>query len=458
MNTNMNLNINEGNRIFSPQNQNRNLNSGISGNNNNNNKNFSTIANKTQKKGINNNNNNNNTNNNNSNLDINSNRIHSNNNNNISNISNNNNNNQKPNSIKQILSNYDTININTPNQKSRESNKFPSSDISNKAYRENFDQFNSNNSNNNANDIKNNLTFIFGPEKKLQNILEDNSLDNSNNNLKQNEGTKNNYNLNAKSVKEYSYREDRNFNYRNTMEDYSRIVDKFMNDSTKGIFCLFDGHGGAEPVKYSRDRLPEILSKFLLENKTNNIEKCLNSSFLKLDEELKNNLECENSGSTACVIYIYKDSDIITGGRKTFYCANVGDTRCILISANGYKRMSFDHKCTDEGEVTRIRKVGGVVFNGRVFGQLALSRALGDHAMKKYGVTASPYVNKHIVSERDKYIVVCSDGVWDVCTDEDVYKMSFKVKNADELSNLIVNTSLEKGSRDNISCIVVKIN
>ena len=29
----------------------------------------------------------------------------------------------------------------------------------------------------------------------------------------------------------------------------------------------------------------------------------------------------------------------------------------------------------------------GNVFNGRVFGQLALSRALGDHAMKKYGVT-----------------------------------------------------------------------
>jgi serine/threonine protein phosphatase PrpC len=434
---NSNLNEANANRIFSPQHINRNINSGISINKN---KNFSTIANNTQKKVINTTNNNN--------L------------NNLSNLSNNQNN-QKP-TIKQLFqSNYDTINLtsNTPNKINKEINKIQSSigENSNKSYKENFEQFNHQYNNNQYNDInnntindiniRNNLTFLFGPgqEKKLLNINE-------------NEGTKNNFNLNAKSVKEYSYREDQNFSYRHTMEDYSRIIDRYMNDSTKGIFCLFDGHGGSEPVKYSRDNLPEILAKFLSDTKLNNIEKALNSSFLKLDEELKTHLDCENSGSTACVIYIHKDQDIITGGRKTFYCANVGDTRCILISSNGFKRMSFDHKCTDETEVARIRKLGGVVFNGRVFGQLALSRALGDHGMKKYGVTASPFINKHIVSEKDKYFVVCSDGVWDVCTDEDIYKMSFKIKNADEYSNMIVNSSLEKGSRDNISCIVVKIN
>lgn len=447
-------NGNDSNRLFSPVN-NRNITTGISANNN---RNFSTIANKTQKKPINTASNNNsletiNGYNNIATNNLNTNRIYS------SNIPNNN---PKGNSIKQLFqSNYDTVNIvNTPINKNRnkENNiRLTSSDKSNRgAYKENFENYNNlqnlQTNNYNSNDIKNNLTFLSGPEKKIFNIIEDNS-----NELSKNEGTKNICNLNGKSVREYSYREDRNFTYRHAMEDYSRIIDRYMNESTKGIFCLFDGHGGSEPVKYARDRLPDILQKFLGETK-NNVEKSLISCFQKLDEELKNNMECENSGSTACVIYIYKDSDIITGGRKTFYCANVGDTRCLLISTNGYKRMSFDHKCTDEGEVARIRKVGGVVFNGRVFGQLALSRALGDHAMKKYGVTATPYINKHIVSDKDKYIILCSDGVWDVCDDEEVYKMSFKIKNADEYSALVINTSLERGSRDNISCIVIKIN
>lgn len=433
---------NDSNRVFSPSN--RNILSGISANNN---RNFSSIANKTQKKPVNTVSNNNsletiNGYNNIIQNNLNSNRIYS------SNLPSSN---LRGNSIKQLFqSNYDTVNIvNTPNNKNRNiegNNKLTSSENSNRgAFKENFENYN--NLNNNQN-----LTFLSGAEKKILNIIEDNSAE-----INKNEGTKNICNLNAKSVREYSYREDRNFTYRHAMEDYSRIIDRYMSDSTKGIFCLFDGHGGSEPVKYARDRFPEILSKFLSDNK-NNIEKSLTSSFQKLDEELKNQMECENSGSTACVIYIFKDSDIITGGRKTFYCANVGDTRCLLISNNGFKRMSFDHKCTDEGEVARIRKVGGVVFNGRVFGQLALSRALGDHAMKKYGVTATPFINRHIVSDRDKYIILCSDGVWDVNTDEDVYKMSLKIKNADEYASLVINTSLEKGSRDNISCIVIKIN
>ena len=43
-------------------------------------------------------------------------------------------------------------------------------------------------------------------------------------------------------------------------------------------------------------------------------------------------------------------------------------------------------------------------------------------------------------------------------SDDDVYALSFKSKNSDEFSSLIVSTAIDKGSRDNISCIVIKIN
>lgn len=343
--------------------------------------------------------------------------------------------------IKQVIqSNNCTSNTTTPNNK----------DKSQFSYREKDKKELNDNKNINFNIFDPKITFING--KNAFNLN-----DNTNLETKKCDDVINLFNSSAKSVKEYSYTENRNSSFRNTMEDYCKIIDRYMNDNSKGLFCLYDGHGGSEPVKYVSNRMPDIFSKCLMETK-NNIEKSLISTFQKVDDELKVLSDCENIGTTACLVYIFKDADIITGGRKTIYCANVGDTRCILLQNSTFKRMSYDHKCTDETEVSRIRKVGGVVFNGRVFGQLALSRALGDHAMKKYGVICTPYINRHIVSEKDRFIVVCSDGVWDVLSDEEVFNLSQKVKRADELSLLIVNNAVDKGSRDNISCIVVRLN
>lgn len=360
------------------------------------------------------------------------------------------------NNIRQIIqANYYSSNSCTPNPKEKSLVKEPNHSSAREREKKDRREFNLNFTSQNKEDLINDKTkFNFFSEKKNEKMKENSNLLNEN---KTQNDSKNIYNPSAKSVKEYSYKEDRNSSFRNTMEDFSRIIDRFMNDNNKGLFCLYDGHGGSEPVKYVNDKLPDIFSKFLFETK-NNVEKSLIYSFRKVDDELKLLSDCENVGTTACVVFIFKDADIITGGRKTIYCANIGDTRCLLVSNSGSKRMSYDHKCTDESEVARIRKVGGVVFNGRVFGQLALSRALGDHAMKKYGVICTPHIYKHIVSEKDKFIVLCSDGVWDVLTDDEVYSLSLKIKNADEFSSLIVNTALERGSRDNISCIVIKIN
>lgn len=264
------------------------------------------------------------------------------------------------------------------------------------------------------------------------------------------------FNASAKSVREYAYKEERNPLYRPAMEDFCKIIDRFMGDPGRGLFTLYDGHGGAEPVKYVKDRMPEVFTKFLKD--TNNIEKAFIFSFQKVDDELKVLSDSENAGTTACIVYISRENDIIVGCKRSLFCANVGDTRCILISSNEVKRLSYDHKCIDEPEANRIRKVGGVVFNGRMFGQLALSRALGDHAMKKHGVIATPCVIKHTISDRDKWVVMCSDGVWDVLTDNDIFDLSLNCYNADELSDLIVRKAIDNGSRDNISCITIKLN
>src|SRR5689334_5154972 len=79
-----------------------------------------------------------------------------------------------------------------------------------------------------------------------------------------------------KCYKEYSYHEDHNLKFRNSMEDFPKVVDYYMGDPGKAFFSLYDGHGGIEPVKYVKDRMPELFAQCLVGN---TVESALTESF-----------------------------------------------------------------------------------------------------------------------------------------------------------------------------------
>ena len=57
--------------------------------------------------------------------------------------------------------------------------------------------------------------------------------------------------------------------------------------------------------------------------------------------------------------------------------------------------------------------------NDRVGGSLAISRALGDHAFKSFGVISQPYTVRHVLRPFEKHLIIASDGVWDTVSDEE---------------------------------------
>ncbi len=130
-----------------------------------------------------------------------------------------------------------------------------------------------------------------------------------------------------------------------------------------------------------------------------------------MDNELKM-LDSDQAGSTACVCIFRQEF-----GHKVLYSANVGDTRSILSKSGMAERLSQDHKPSDKSEYDRIKNGGGIIMDSRVGGTLAVTRAFGDHSLKSEGVTAKPYINKHVLKPFDKYLVIASDGVWDTMED-----------------------------------------
>lgn len=256
------------------------------------------------------------------------------------------------------------------------------------------------------------------------------------------------------SVEEYSYIEDQNKYFKEGMEDKGRSIDAFNNNKDDTLYCLFDGHGGDSVAIVLQKNYHSFFKKALTKSKT--VEEALKNSFIDIDKELKA-LDLVNVGSTGCVVYITKEK-----GQTVIYCANIGDTRASLInlSTNEYKRLSYDHRATDPKERKRIINQGGMVLNGRVMGQLMLSRAFGDFELKSFGVRCEPYVSRISLGNdcNDQfYIIIASDGIWDIMSEKEIYKYLQSSTNTEEITEKILSRCFAKKAWDNLSCFAIKL-
>lgn len=111
----------------------------------------------------------------------------------------------------------------------------------------------------------------------------------------------------------------------------------------------------------------------------------------------------------------------------TLHVAHVGDSRALLVSAgfggSDAEFLTADH--TPNGHPTegsRIAAASGHVINGRVNGILAVSRALGDLSLKP-AVISTPDVISLSLAPHHRFLVLATDGLWDVCNENDVCRL-----------------------------------
>ncbi|CAF4702327.1 unnamed protein product [Rotaria sp. Silwood2] len=123
------------------------------------------------------------------------------------------------------------------------------------------------------------------------------------------------------------------------------------------------------------------------------------------------------------------------------------------------------HKPSVRKEQERIRRAGGRISKVgndvlRVESQLAMTRALGDYSLDKHIITAIPDLIQY---ERDSlaiYVIIASDGIWDVMNNEQVASfVSQRVSNT-TLENIIsqlFDQCLKEESSDNMTAYIIKL-
>ncbi|XP_055824841.1 protein phosphatase 2C 50 isoform X2 [Solanum dulcamara] len=263
---------------------------------------------------------------------------------------------------------------------------------------------------------------------------------------------------------------------------------------TAHLYGVYDGHGGSQVANYCHERLHMALSQeidIMKEDSHNGSvnwkeqwSKAFLNCFCRVDDEVggfcseTDGIEPDLSaiapeavGSTA-VVAVVSPTHIIV--------ANCGDSRAVLCRGKLPMPLSVDHKPNREDECSRIEELGGKVINWdghRVSGVLAVSRSIGDRYLRPY-VIPDPEMMFVPRAKEDDCLILASDGLWDVLTNEEACDVArrrillWHKKNGGTLSGergenvdpaaqdaaeYLTRVALQRGSRDNISVIVVDL-
>ncbi|KAJ9186319.1 hypothetical protein P3X46_001905 [Hevea brasiliensis] len=246
------------------------------------------------------------------------------------------------------------------------------------------------------------------------------------------------------------------------MEDEHVCIDNLVehlgassNFPAPGAFYgVFDGHGGTDAASFVRRNI----LRFIIEDSHFPIcvEKAIESAFVKADYAFADDSELDiSSGTTALTALIFG---------RTLIIANAGDCRAVLGRRGRAIEMSKDHKPICISEKLRIEKLGGVIYDGYLNGQLSVARALGDWHMKgprgsACPLTAEPELQETNLSEEDEFLILGCDGLWDVmssqCAVTIVRKELMLHNDAERCSRELVREALKRKTCDNVTVIVV---
>ncbi|MBK5253775.1 MAG: Stp1/IreP family PP2C-type Ser/Thr phosphatase [Peptostreptococcaceae bacterium] len=228
---------------------------------------------------------------------------------------------------------------------------------------------------------------------------------------------------------------------RKNNEDYVKIVDEI------GLYLLADGVGGSRSgevasketvesfANYLRLRIGDVKEEF---DVISLLEEAMD--FVNMKIHILSNGNKEHEGMATTFVYaIIKDGNA--------YIGNVGDSRAYLIHNEEIIQITDDHTYVNElvkaGLLTKEEARKHTKKN-------IITRAIGADEVLKADLFTLP------IEVGDK-IVLCSDGLYDELTDEDILKITNKHEDMQICAKELIEVANNCGGNDNISTICIKI-
>ncbi len=281
------------------------------------------------------------------------------------------------------------------------------------------------------------------------------------------------------------------FHCRKTIEDFHTVHLNPLHE----FYGIFDGHLGNLASKYASSSFHEKIETVLYDLDTQiqtsqstwreDVSTKISQSFEDLHHGIIKAVTSspggimDESGTTATILLVTELAVIV---------ANVGDSRAVMsqwsIDEKGNSfitamQLTVDHVASLVSERVQILERGGFISESggidRVMGSLAVSRSLGDIKLASV-LSRAPHVlalekeevylhcgTKH-TSSTPCFIVVASDGLWDVIDNREAVELAWQAIQGNEngtayqdAAEVLAQEAYVRGSSDNIGVCVVAI-
>jgi len=228
--------------------------------------------------------------------------------------------------------------------------------------------------------------------------------------------------------------------------DRDNNEDYFLVNPPKKLFIVSDGMGGHNAGEVAslnateavNDHLtPEILAEIKGDRiKINDeLNDCLYIANQKIVDMAENNSNYRGMGCTLVVALVE---------RGALHIGHVGDARAYLCDEDGIKLLTTDHS-----KVMELVKAGQMTLEEARQSPLKneLSQAIGSP------LSILPDYNYHELKNGDK-VLLCSDGLWDMLSDEEIYRIVNQAQPAESICEELVKKANDAGGHDNITVVV----
>lgn len=224
---------------------------------------------------------------------------------------------------------------------------------------------------------------------------------------------------------------------------YDHNEDAYRLDEKRGLFLIADGMGGHQAGEIASRIAIETLYRHLSRASPERAEEAIGDGLIETHQEIRraadSDLRYRGMGTTALVCWILLQEGVLWVG-------HVGNSRAYLFRTEQLQRLTEDHTLLNE-----IRRAGMLPpSNAQLPPPGVLSQALG------HGSLLAPQIICHDVQSGDQ-ILLCTDGVSDVLSDEEIARLLQRGNHLYETCEQIAQAVEERGAPDNFTIILIEV-
>jgi serine/threonine protein phosphatase PrpC len=226
----------------------------------------------------------------------------------------------------------------------------------------------------------------------------------------------------------------------------SKNEDRFVADPEHHVFLVADGMGGQEYGERASGMAAEIIPRIVQDrlaandNPDNAVKQALAEANQAIIQASQSQAAGRRMGTTA-VLAVQRADQV--------YVAGLGDSRAYLIRGNHIEQLTADHtvaKALERNGTLTPEQAKQSPWNNILYKFLGCAEMTEDAEVRPFTPAAG-----------DR-LILASDGLTNFISDADLIQGAAQFNNPDEWAEVLVRTALDRGSRDNVTCVVVAFN